>query len=142
MLAPMAPLPHWPAGTVALLATGAGAPHVIPVSTALRAGDDRILLALAHRRESLRRLREDPQAALALLAAGDVACTAYGHARVAADPLPGAENVVAVELRVEEVQDHGSRRFVIDDGVAWRWVDAEAERGDAATRAALTALLG
>ena len=142
MLAGMAPLPHWPPGTVALLATGAGAPHVIPVSTALRAGDDRVLLALAHRRESLRRLREDPRVALALLAAGDVACTAYGTARVAADPLPGAENVVAVELDVSEIQDHGSSRFVIDDGVRWRWTDADAERGDEVTRAALRALLG
>ncbi len=138
----MAALPHWPPGTVALLATGAGAPHVIPVSTALRAGEDRVLLALAHRRESLRRLREDPRAALALLASGDVACTAHGTARVAADPLPGAENVVAVELLVSEVQDHGSSRFVIDDGVQWRWVDADAARGDERTRAALRALLG
>ncbi len=142
MLRGMAALPHWPPGTVALLATGAGAPHVIPVSTALRAGDDRVLLALAHRRHSLRRLREDPRAALALLAAGDVAVTAHGLAAVVADPLPGAENVAAVELRVQEVQDHGSRRFVIDAGVAWRWVDAEAEQGDVATRAALAALLG
>jgi hypothetical protein len=138
----MAVLPHWPPGTVALLATGAGAPHVIPVSTALRAGDERVLLALAHRRESLRRLREDPRAALALLAAGDVAVTAHGIAAVVADPLPGAENVVGVELRVDDVQDHGSRRFVIDDGVAWRWVDEEAEMGDVATRTALAALLG
>jgi len=138
----MAALPHWPPGTVALLATGAGAPHVIPVSTALRAADDRVLLALAHRRESLRRLREDARAALALLAEGDVAVTAHGVAAVVADPLPGAENVVGVELRVHAVQDHGSRRFVIDAGVAWRWVDEEAERGDAATRAALAALLG
>ncbi len=142
MLRGMAVLPHWPPGTVALLATGAGAPHVIPVSTALRAGDERVLLALAHRRESLRRLREDPRAALALLAAGDVAVTAHGIAAVVADPLPGAENVVGVELRVDDVQDHGSRRFVIDDGVAWRWVDEEAEMGDVATRTALAALLG
>ncbi len=142
MLRGMAVLPHSPPGTVALLATGAGAPHVIPVSTALRAGDERVLLALAHRRESLRRLREDPRAALALLAAGDVAVTAHGIAAVVADPLPGAENVVGVELRVDDVQDHGSRRFVIDDGVAWRWVDEEAEMGDVATRTALAALLG
>jgi hypothetical protein len=142
MLGGMDALPHWPPGTVALLATGAGTPHVIPVSTALRAGDDRVLLALAHRRESLRRLREDPAAALALLAEGDVACTAYGTARVVADPLPGAENVVGVELRVEAVQDHGSSRFQIDEGVRWHWVDADAERGDASTRAALRALLG
>ncbi len=49
---------------------------------------------------------------------------------------------MAVELLVSEVQDHGSSRFVIDDGVQWRWVDADAERGDERTRAALRALLG
>ena len=32
-------LPDWPDGTVAVLSTGAGPPHAIPVSTAVRAGD-------------------------------------------------------------------------------------------------------
>ena len=31
-------LPTWPDGTVAVLSTGAGAPHAIPVSTAVRSG--------------------------------------------------------------------------------------------------------
>ena len=41
-------LPQWPAGTVAVLATSGpdGAPGLLPVSTALRAGDARVLLAL------------------------------------------------------------------------------------------------
>jgi hypothetical protein len=31
---PMTELPDWPPGTVAILATGGGRPHAIPVSTA------------------------------------------------------------------------------------------------------------
>lgn len=133
-------LPDWPAGTVALLATGAGAPHVIPVSAALRAGPARIVLALAPRRESLRRLREEPRVALALLAAGNVALTAEGLASVVAEPLPGAENVVGVSLAVDHVQDHGNRHFAVTDGVQWHWTDAESEERDAKVRAALQAL--
>lgn len=134
-------LPDWPAGTVALLATGAGAPHVIPVSAALRAGPARIVLALAPRRESLRRLREEPRVALALLATGDVAITAEGEARVVAAPLPGAENVVGVELVVDRVQEHGNRHFAVTGGVQWHWTDAESERRDAQVRAALASLV-
>ena len=51
-------------------------PHAIPVSTAIRSGDATIHLALAHKRDSLARLREDPRCALTILAAG-VAVTAY-----------------------------------------------------------------
>lgn len=134
-------LPDWPAGTVTFLATGAGAPHVIPVSAALRAGPARILLALAPRRESLARLREEPRVALAVLALGDVAFTAEGAARVVAEPLPGAENVVAVELVVDRVQDHGNRHFAVTDGVQWHWTDIESTERDAAVRAALAALV-
>ena len=133
-------LPDWPAGTVTLLATGAGAPHVIPVSAALRAGPARVLLALAPRRASLARLREEPRVALAVLAAGNVALTAEGLASVVAEPLPGAENVVAVELLVDRLQKHGNRHFAVTDGVRWNWTDAESEERDAAVRGALAAL--
>lgn len=134
-------LPDWPAGTVTFLATGAGAPHVIPVSAALRAGPARVLLALAPRRESLARLRDAPRVALAVLAAGDVALTAEGPARIVAEPLPGAENVVAVELLVERIQEHGNRHFAVTDGVQWHWSDDESEQRDAAVREALAALV-
>ncbi len=134
-------LPDWPAGTVTFLATGGeGAPHVIPVSAALRAGDARVVLALAPRRESLARLREVPRASLVVLAAGNVALTAEGLARVVAEPLPGAENVVGVLLSVDRVQEHGNRHFEITDGVQWHWSDEESEERDAAVRKALTAL--
>ena len=87
-------LPDWPAGTVCVLATtGADGPHAIPVSTALRAGDGRVVLALAHTRGSLARLRADPRVALTVLAGPDLAFTAHGTAAVVADPLPGAEAV-------------------------------------------------
>ena len=56
------PLPDWPPGTVAILSTAGGAPHAIPVSTAVRAGPRRVLLALARTRASLARLRDDPAA--------------------------------------------------------------------------------
>lgn len=134
-------LPDWPAGTVTFLATWGGAPHVIPVSAAMRAGPARIVLALAPRRESLRRLRGDPRVALAILAAGDIAVTVEGRATVVAEPLPGAENVVGVELTVERVQPHGNRHFSISEGVQWHWRDAESERRDVAVREALAALV-
>ena len=125
--------PAWPAGTVAILSTGAGEPHAIPVSTAVRRGPRELVLALALRRESLARLREDPRCALTILAAGDVALTALGRAVVEEE----AERVAVVRVDVERIQDHGQATFVIDDGVRWRWTDAEAERNDAEVRARL-----
>ena len=133
-------LPDWTPGTVAVLSTGGGAPHAIPVSTGVRAGDRRVLVALARRRESLARLRHDPRCALTILAAGDVAVTAHALAWVVADPLEGADRVAAVALDVQRIQDHGQPRFAIDAGVAWRWTDEEAQRRDAEVRAALKAL--
>jgi Pyridoxamine 5'-phosphate oxidase len=125
---------------VAVLSTAGGAPHAIPVSTAVRAGDRRVLLALAPRRSSLARLRADPRVALTILAAGDVAVSAEGRARVVAERLPGAEAVVAVAVDVESVQDHNQPTFAIDDGVRWRWTDPAAADRDAAVREALRAL--
>jgi hypothetical protein len=133
-------LPSWEPGTVAVLSTGGGAPHAIPVSTAVRAGQRTVLLALALRRESLARLRHDPRCALTLLAGGDVAVTALGRAEVVEEPMRAAPNVAAVRVDVERIQDHGQPTFTIDAGVRWRWTDAEAERRDAEIRAALVAL--
>ena len=134
-------LPDWPAATVCILATsGPDGPHAIPVSTALRAGDERILLALAHARGSLARLREDPRVALTVLAGPDVAFTAHGAAAVSADPLPGAEGVAAVTITVERVAGHERPTFAIDAGVRWRWTDSGALERDGAVRRALLAL--
>lgn len=131
-------LPHWDEGTVAILSTGGGPPHAIPVSTAVRAGPQRILVALARGRESLARLRVDPRVAFTILARDDVAITAHATATVVADPLRGIEGVAAVALAVERVQDHGQPRFAIDDGVRWHWTDAEGQARDAEVRSALS----
>ena len=129
-------LPDWPDGTVAILATGAGAPHAIPVSLVLRAGPRALLLGLAERRGSLARLREDARCAVTVLAAGDHAFTANGRA-VAFEP---AGAVVGVRIDVDELDDHNRPTYEIEDGVRWRWTDAEAEARDVEARAALRAL--
>ena len=133
-------LPEWPPGTVAILSTGAGAPHAIPVSTIVRAGSGRVLFALAAHRESLRRLRAEPRVALTVLCEGDVAVTAYGTATVAEDPLRSSDGVVAIALDVDEVQDHNQPRFEIDAGIRWHWTDPDAQARDAQVRAALREL--
>jgi hypothetical protein len=135
-------LPEWPPGAVVVLSTGGGAPHAIPVSTAVRAGPRRALLALASTRESLNRLRADPRCALTVLAAGDVAFTAHGRATVVQDPMEVADGVVAVAIEVDAVQSHGDPRFAIDEGVRWRWVDPGAAERDAAIQEALRGLAG
>jgi hypothetical protein len=133
-------LPQWPPGTVAILSTGAGPAHAIPVSTAVRVGPRQVLIALASGRESLARLRADPRAALTILAEGDVAVTAHARARIVQEGMAAAEGVAAVALDVERIQDHGQPRFAIDAGVSWHWTDDEARARHAAIRAALAEL--
>ena len=135
-------LPEWAQGTVAVLATAGDPPHAIPVSTATRAGPRRVVMALALRRASLARLRRDPRAALLVLAAGDLAFTAHGRARVVQEPMAVAHGVAAVALEVDDLQDHGTPRYVVEDGVRWRWTDPEADARDAAIRDALRELAG
>jgi Pyridoxamine 5'-phosphate oxidase len=135
-------LPGWPSGTAAVLSTCAGAPHAIPVSTAVRAGPRRVLLALARTRESLARLRADPRCALTVLAADDLAFTAHGRATVVQDPMDVADGVVAISIDVDAVQSHDDPRFAIEEGVRWRWVDSGAADRDAAIHEALRALAG
>jgi Pyridoxamine 5'-phosphate oxidase len=127
-------VPDWPPGTVAILTTVAadGAPHAIPVSTALRTGRRTVMLALAPSRGSLERMKADPRCTLAVLAEG-VAITLRGHASVAGD----AAGTVAVRLDVSAIDDHDRPTFAIEAGVGWRWTDAQAERRDAEVRAAL-----
>jgi Pyridoxamine 5'-phosphate oxidase len=135
----MEELPVWEDGTVAVLSTGAGAPHAIPVSTCVRAGPRTVLLALAHRRESLARLREDPRCALTFVTGGDVAITAHARAAILHDL---NDAVVAVRLDVEQIQDHGQPTFAIEAGITWRWIDDESRERDAEIRAALRRLGG
>jgi hypothetical protein len=133
-----AELPDWEHGTAAVLCTidEAGAPHAIPVSTALRAGPLTIVLGLAARRASLAFLRARPAAALCVMGA-DVAFTADGAAHVVAEELAG---ITAVRLDVEQLHDHRRPAFALDAPVAWRWTDETAAARDAEVRAALRTL--
>ncbi len=133
-------LPDWDDGTVAVLSTGGGRPHAIPVSTGVRAGPRRVLIALALRRESLARLREEPRCALTIMGAGNVALTAHATASIVQDPMEVSDKVAAVCLDVEEIQDHTQPRFAIESSVKWRWCELEARERDSAIRAALTEL--
>jgi hypothetical protein len=126
-------LPEWPEGTVAVLSTAG--PHAIPVSTATRGGDTTIHLALAHARDSLARLRDEPRCALTILAAG-VAVTAYGTA----DVVDADDRVAYVRLTVETVEDHDQPTFELEGGVRWHWTDDGAEQGDAQVRQRLRRL--
>jgi hypothetical protein len=117
-------LPEWEPGTPAVLCVAG--PHPIPVSSYVRAGDDRIVLALGTRRETLRRLRAEPAAALLVLGKG-VAFTAHCRATVVRESLEAAAGNAAVALQVERVQDHlADGRTEVLDGARWRWVDADA----------------
>jgi hypothetical protein len=125
-------IPDWPPATVAILTTVGDAPHAIPVSTAVRTGDREVRFALGPRRESLARLRADARCALTIVAQG-VAVTLHGRASETGE----AAGVTLLTLAVERVQDHDLPAFEIEAGVRWRWTDAQAERRDAAVRAAL-----
>ena len=130
-------LPEWPPSTVTILATAGEAPHAIPVSAAVRAGPRHALLGLAVSRRSLGFLRADDRVALTIVAR-DLAVTAHGRARVIEERL--VEGVVAVEIEVDDVQNHDRPTFAIESGVRWRWTDADAERRDAQVQAALAHL--
>jgi flavin reductase (DIM6/NTAB) family NADH-FMN oxidoreductase RutF len=133
-------LPEWEPGTVAVLSSGAGRPHAIPVSTAVRIGPRTVMFALALRRESLARLRQDPRCALTVMAGGNLALTAHGRATIVDDPMVVSRGVAAVRVEVEAIQDHSQDRFEIDASVRWRWTDAEAEQRDREIHAALLRL--
>jgi hypothetical protein len=101
-------------------------PHAIPVSSYVRAGDERIVVALGARRETLARLRGDPATAFCVLGEG-VAFTAHCRAAVLRESMDAAAGNTAVELRVERVQDHlADGRTEILEGARWGWIDEEA----------------
>jgi hypothetical protein len=122
------PLPEWPLRTIAVLVTVDESPHAIPVSAPVRAGDHTILLSLHRTRDSLARLRERPQVALAFLAEGDVALTARGIARVVEEPMTDAADYAAVEIDVTDVDDHRQPAFTVEAGVERRWIDEDEKR--------------
>jgi hypothetical protein len=131
-------LPEWESGTAAVLSVQG--PHAIPISTAVRLGPDRLVFALARSRATLTRLREDPSAALTLLAPG-LAITAYGSATVVREKLEAAPTVAALELSVERIQDHlEGARTEIDAAPAWHWTQDDAAEADRAVREELARL--
>jgi hypothetical protein len=130
-------LPDWPAGTVAILVTGGARPHAIPVSAVVRAGPRRMLIGLAHSRESLARLRQSPEVTVAICAHA-VAVSVDGRAAVLVEEL--VKGVAAVAVAVEVIHDHDRPTFALDAGVAWEWTDEEAARRDGEVQAALRSL--
>ena len=119
----LAQLPEWPTRTIAVLATLDGGPHAIPVAAPVRAGDQRILVSLERSRRSLARLRANPHVALAIFTAGNCAFTALGRARIVPESMPDAVNYVAVEIDVEEIEDHRSPGVVVESGVRVQFAD-------------------
>jgi hypothetical protein len=112
-------LPEWERGTPAVLCVAG--PHPIPVTTPVRRGPHRVLLALGRERETLERLRVDPRVAFVVIGKG-VAFTAHSRALVIAEELEATDTVVVVELTVERVQDHlADERTEMLDGARWRW---------------------
>jgi hypothetical protein len=130
-------LPVWEHGTPGILCTHG--PHAIPVSTAIRAGEHRIVLALSRRRESLALLREHPRVAFCLLGR-DLAFTAHGSASVAREELDSAAHVAAIAIEVDRVQDHCDPRTQMLDGARWRHTTDEAEQSSKAIAAELAEL--
>ena len=122
-------LPDWPASTIGVLSTLGDAPHAIPVTAPVRAGDRRILLSLNRKRASLRRLRERPQVALAILADGDDAFTARGRASIVQEPMAGAPDFAAVMIDVDHLDDHRQPATIVESDVGVRWTDQSAEQG-------------
>jgi hypothetical protein len=121
-------LPEWPSEAIAILATADGAPHAIPVSAPVRAGDRRILITLGRMRGSLGRLRGHPEVALVLLAQGNLAFTARGRARVVAEHLNANPGFAGVAIEVEHIDDHRAHAFEVYRGIVRRWLNADAER--------------
>ncbi|MGQ4598239.1 hypothetical protein [Nocardia sp. R6R-6] len=103
------------------------APHAIPVSWPVRAGDRQILISLKFDRGSLARLRERPQVALLILGGGNVAMCARGTARVIAQSMPDAEDYVAVRIDVDVIDDHTQSAFAITHGIQRAVLDDESE---------------
>ncbi|WP_246186839.1 pyridoxamine 5'-phosphate oxidase family protein [Microlunatus speluncae] len=113
-------LPEWPTETVAVLVTQdteSGAPHAIPVSWPVRAGDRRILISLRHNRGSLVRLRARPEVALVIVGGGDVALCARGTARVVREELQPDGEYAGVEITVTVIDDHRQGAFAVADGI-------------------------
>lgn len=114
--------------------------HAIPVTAPLRAGDRQILLRLRRCRGSLARLREHPQVALTILATGNLAFTARGHAGVVQEPMPDTSQFATVAIDVDEIDDHHQSALVVESGVALHWADERTQQFPQEHRNALRAV--
>ena len=121
-------LPDFPRRTIAVLSTIDPAPHAIPISAPVRAGDTTILLSLHRTRDSLARLCANPAVALTVLAEGDVAFTARGRAHVIRDALESDPEYAGVAIEVEHVDDHRQPSFAVTGGVDREWADTTEKR--------------
>lgn len=136
------PIPELPPGVVAILATvGPDGPVAIPVSALRRTARGRLLVGLARTRGSTARLRADPRCAVSLNAPGTSLCI-EGVARVAADPLPGLEGMVAFEIAARRVRDARGPATEVDGSIPWHWTTDEAAARHRAVLAALAGLAG
>lgn len=117
-------LPEWPRETIAVLVTTDPAPHAIPVSWPVRAGDRTIMISLKSDRGSLARLRGRPRVALLVLGGGNVALCARGSADVIAEQMPEAPDYAAVRIDVEVIDDHRQSAFAVVDGIQRTVLDA------------------
>ncbi|MFR9753998.1 hypothetical protein ACL02S_23565 [Nocardia sp. 004] len=120
-------LPEWPLETIGVLVTTDPAPHAIPVSWPVRAGDRQILISLKSDRGSLARLQARPEVALLILGGGDVAMCARGTAHVVAEQMPGAEDYVAVRIDADTIDDHRQSAFAVVCGIQRTVLDDESE---------------
>ncbi len=133
---------EWPATTIAVLAAAGRAPHAMPVSAPVRAGNRRIRLSLRRARGSLARPRARPNVALLILSAGDIALTARGTTDIVEKPMEGAADYAAIAIDVEEIDDHRQAEFVAESGVSRRWIDEQEQRALGDSVEALRALTG
>jgi hypothetical protein len=70
---------------------------------------------------------------LLILTEGNIAFTARGTARIVEDPMESSPDYAAVEIEVEEIDDHRQAEFVVEAGVDRRWLD-ELEQRDLGSR--------
>lgn len=137
-----APIPPLPGDLVAILATiGPAGPVAVPVSAIHRRDARSVLVALSRRRATVARLRDDPRAALSLNGAGFSLCV-EGDARLAADPLAGADSMVAFLIEARHAWDARGPVTEIDAGIRWRWTEPGAGDRHARVLAALAELAG
>ena len=62
-----------------------------------------------------------------ILAAGNIAFTARGRARVLHEPMTAAPGYAAIAIDVGQIDDHRQQAFEVQAGVERRWLD-ESER--------------